>query len=79
MVRPIKILFILLIISFALCSCQPEKSIGENQGSAYYLNSRVADSLTSAWNVMLANESILTTVTELSIVKEKDLDNNEDY
>lgn len=75
-----KFLIFLLFLVLLSCNEREDNSIGNlTDQKEFVLKEKVKDSLTVAWNTMLVNDSISTTIAELKIIKDKDLDTQEGY
>jgi len=73
------VIFLLFLILLS-CNKRKENSVGNVIGQEeFVLKEKVKDSLNLAWNNILANDSIFTTIAELKIIKDKDLNTQKEY
>ena len=75
-----KTIILPLFLIFFSCNQRKDDSVGNVTGQKeFVLKEKVKDSLTVVWNKMLVNDSISTTIAELKIIKDKDLNTQKEY
>lgn len=70
---------IIAIIIFISCNNVHDNSIGQSLDENFVLNDAFKDSLTGAWNTMLAKDSIKGKISDLKLITANDLKTREIY